>query len=761
MEAIERIRHRPSLNTRNIDGKTPKTLNAPRGALNPVITLKSEKNDCKDGPLRSADHPTKRRFPAKPSVHRQITKFVSPLHLFNRISPCLILTVILFIRTSKYTVLCQQPKPEDAVHEPLIISEPPTNVKLEECSGRSASIRWDPPLKTDVLRYDILGHLLGTPDGSLEKLGEALAPSTEFRTDLKPGSNYTFKVATINREEFISNPSEATEVCSTPGDTPEHNPLNVVGKGSDPSNMVITWDAVNREAWNGPGFHYKVEYKPKDQSEWQSHVIENPEETSYTVKDIPAFTAYDIKVTALNSHGVAKGPANVVTGFSGEDIPTAKPENVQLVEIINGSRARISWTPVADNDVKGQNAGYKIRSYTTLFDGTDNITEVKVPPRTDNAIIDILRPNTENIVKVAVFNNKFDGPESEEIVINTPEAVPGKPNKFKGLALGPDAIRLTWAKPKSPNGKIIGYRVMYAPEDEVGNALAPEVEAGPIRDLTQQEVFLIGLNPDTKYKSTIRAATSAGYGEPAIVVTKTTRPGAPDKPQFDVNIVDDGFNISQKETGNPGAFFYLIYRKEGGKWFSTPTAEHWKMIKNVSENTNYEIQMISINGNHSSVSEPQKFMVPLDRPPNTPFNVHLDRCDTKETKIVWDVKPVEKSPVTNFIIEHQEEGNDDWKELEGKHPASAEEFVITDLPEGRHRFRVISANRKGRSNPSDPTPICEITKQAQTGPGEGGHVKDVSKTGIKSGTNSVNVHCTAVLLACSIASLSAIRNYVL
>lgn len=64
---------------------------------------------------------------------------------------------------------------------------------------------------------------------------------------MSPWANYTFRVIAWNKIGQ-SQPSSHSKVCSTQPDVPYKNPDNVEGKGTDPSNMVISW-TVRTAAW--------------------------------------------------------------------------------------------------------------------------------------------------------------------------------------------------------------------------------------------------------------------------------------------------------------------------------------------------------------------------------------------------------------------------------------------------------------------------------------------------------------------------------
>lgn len=67
-----------------------------------------------------------------------------------------------------------------------------------------------------------------------------------LQVSMSPWANYTFRMIARNKIG-PSEPSAHSEVCETPEDVPHKNPDNVVGKGTEKDNLVISWTVSYKE----------------------------------------------------------------------------------------------------------------------------------------------------------------------------------------------------------------------------------------------------------------------------------------------------------------------------------------------------------------------------------------------------------------------------------------------------------------------------------------------------------------------------------
>lgn len=89
---------------------------------------------------------------------------------------------------------------------------------------------------------------------------------------LTPWSTYEFRVSAWN-ELGISEPSSPSPRQSTPATHPYKAPSKVGGGGGKKGDLTITWTPLRLDEQNGPGIHYKIFFKQKDQDAEYQHLL--------------------------------------------------------------------------------------------------------------------------------------------------------------------------------------------------------------------------------------------------------------------------------------------------------------------------------------------------------------------------------------------------------------------------------------------------------------------------------------------------------
>uniref|UniRef100_A0A8B9W3P2 Neuronal cell adhesion molecule n=1 Tax=Anas zonorhyncha TaxID=75864 RepID=A0A8B9W3P2_9AVES len=353
---------------------------------------------------------------------------------------------------------------------------PPFDLELTGQLERSIELSWIPgdennsPITSFVIEYEDGLHEPGVWHYQTEVPGS----QTTVQLKLSPYVNYSFRVIAVN-EIGRSQPSEPSEQYLTKSANPDENPSNVQGIGSEPDNLVITWEVKipmnDGFQSNGPGLQYKVSWRQKDvDDEWTSVVVANV--SKYIVSGTPTFVPYEIKVQALNDLGYAPEPSEVI-GHSGEDLPMVAPGNVQ-VHVINSTLAKVHWDPVPLKSVRGHLQGYKVYYWKvqSLSRRSKRHIEKKILTFRGNKTFGMLpglEPYSSYKLNVRVVNGKGEGPASPDKVFKTPEGVPSSPSFLKITNPTLDSLTLEWGSPTHPNGILISYILKFQPSKLIMN----------------------------------------------------------------------------------------------------------------------------------------------------------------------------------------------------------------------------------------------------------------------------------------------------
>ncbi|XP_057638670.1 neuronal cell adhesion molecule isoform X17 [Chionomys nivalis] len=399
-----------------------------------------------------------------------------------------------------------------AVLRVVDVPNPPFDLELTNQFDKSVQLTWTPgddnnsPITKFIIEYEDAMHEAGVWHHQAEVSGT----QTTAQLKLSPYVNYSFRVMAENNIGR-SVPSEASEQYLTKAAEPDQNPTTVEGLGTEPDNLVITWEPLNGFESNGPGLQYKVSWRQKDgDDEWTSVVVANV--SKYIVSGTPTFVPYLIKVQALNDVGFAPEPA-VVMGHSGEDLPMVAPGNVR-VNVVNSTLAEVHWDPVPLKSVRGHLQGYRIYYWKVQSSSKRNRRHIEKKILTfqgskTHGMLPGLQPYSHYFLNVRVVNGKGEGPASSDRGFHTPEGVPSAPSSLKIVNPTLDSLTLEWDPPSHPNGVLTEYTLKYQPINSTH-------ELGPLVDLkipaNKTRWTLKNLNFSTRYKFYFYAQTSVGSG---------------------------------------------------------------------------------------------------------------------------------------------------------------------------------------------------------------------------------------------------------
>ncbi|XP_039276536.1 neuroglian isoform X2 [Nilaparvata lugens] len=486
------------------------------------------------------------------------------------------------------------------------------------CNKLDASIQWEPEgdNRSPILRYSIQYNTSFTPDTWELASDSVPATDTTYTVPMSPWANYTFRVTAFNKIGE-SLPSSHSSVCTTQEDVPHKNPDNVEGKGTEPTNLVITWTPMPMIEHNAPKFMYRVYWKKDIPGQaWQTDDIINWKQAQYAINNQETFQQYKIKVVALNAKGESNVTPKEVVGWSGEDVPLQPPTNFTLVQVATSSSALLNWNPVPPETVRGHFKGYKIQTWTDK-DGEEGMKEIYVKGDTTRSLVSKFMPHSKNYARVLVYNSQYNGPPSDILSFDTPEGVPGTVQSLEAVPMGSSALYLVWKKPEQPNGILTGYKIYY--QTVKGTKVGILNERNPaISDPRQTRAKLAGLESGTKYRIHIKATTQAGEGEGYFIEqrTRASQSAPPDIPRFTwARLPSDNGYAKIKVVwqpnleGKPGSHFFVKYKLKDETMYSESANtldEDYTIIRSLKPGETYEFRVVAVDGEYMTESEPEE-----------------------------------------------------------------------------------------------------------------------------------------------------------
>uniref|UniRef100_A0A4W6FUJ0 protein-tyrosine-phosphatase n=1 Tax=Lates calcarifer TaxID=8187 RepID=A0A4W6FUJ0_LATCA len=430
------------------------------------------------------------------------------------------------------------------------VPDAPENLVLSEHKSKSVKLKWIPGDDHNSSTTDFIIEYEESQwePGNWKELHRVPGNHNSAVLKLHGHVDYRFRVSGVN-SVGRGPPSEPTERYKTPAAAPDKNPENIKIEGHLPHEMDINWEPLLPIEHNGPGLEYKVSYRRQDILEdWREHMVKRH---SFVVKNTPTFVPYEIKIQAKNNQGWGPEP-KIVTGYSGEDFPSAAPDDV-AVEVMNSSVVKVSWARVHKDKLHGHLGGYRVhwwrlRSLVDSKKSHGDKQTLTFPGDRNHATVPGLTPFSEYSLIVMTFNRRGNGPGSHPVNFKTPEGVPEKNPIFRVTDVQKHTVSLAWSQPLEPNGILTGYLLEY-------QLINDTEDVGPLQtvDISNPDTtkwILRDLEPVSKYKFYLRSCTTVGCG-PVVSEECTTTLETSDRISCLILILDQ---FHQQCTLPPSAF---------------------------------------------------------------------------------------------------------------------------------------------------------------------------------------------------------------
>lgn len=450
--------------------------------------------------------------------------------------------------------------------------DPPVSLQIRDAKRRVVNLHWTPgdDHNSAVLEYVIEFEDQGLPEIVWEELKRVGGNKKHASLRLWPFMSYRFRVTAVN-DVGKSDPSRPSDIHNITAEAPDRNPEDVRSESTDPDTLVIAWEEMDKRDFGGPDFKYRVMWRKVVGSgpDWHTdHTREPP----FLVSDIHNFSAFEIKVQAVNEIGDGPEPDPVI-GYSGEDAPLESPMNVGI-ELMNSTTIKVTWAAVKKETVRGHLLGYRIYLTRIRSRAHHRSRRAKDPSNTlvieagtsEEKLISDLRPFSHYEVAVTVFNSKGEGPLSEPRSFTTEEGVPGPPASLTLESPSESEMTLRWTPPDQPNGILLGYLLQYQQilENEDSPLQKKRIDGPDVTHYTLER-----LDHNSHYRFYLSGRTAAGDGEALQRDGATTLEGAPPA-NITLTAGEKFLNLSwltEKRQRNVGFYIHYLRKSgDGSKW---------------------------------------------------------------------------------------------------------------------------------------------------------------------------------------------------
>ncbi|KAM3183546.1 hypothetical protein ACTXT7_010130 [Hymenolepis weldensis] len=406
----------------------------------------------------------------------------------------------------------------------ISIPDPVTFVQnSSQTTATSVSFSWVPPAhdgNKEILRYWIRYY---QADSAASESNSAQAKSSnlmEFRPHhrqatligLRPYTKYNIAIKAENEVGFslenslVLTTQEANLTNLFIFKEPEGpvQQLNASGTASD--TIYVAWQKPKLELRNGNVDRYSVCHQRVNESRlvgssqadlarlpWPRQDLPVTEDSSITsgssqvfcslhrqqdteITGLPKFTAYAIRVIAINSKG--QSPPAYVLARTLEDLPQAPPTNVTCSS--QQYSIAVAWDPPNFETVNGILTEYLVNYYKANDYGDETNSVIQVVQGQTTVTLAGLLANTRYVIQVAASNRKGRGPLSPKKTCVTTEAPPEAPENVKALPVNGSCVMVSWSHPSRPQGLTRRYCIAVYRQENLYRSSGIPMSSGSI-----------------------------------------------------------------------------------------------------------------------------------------------------------------------------------------------------------------------------------------------------------------------------------------
>ncbi|XP_066294310.1 tenascin-X-like isoform X3 [Branchiostoma lanceolatum] len=524
----------------------------------------------------------------------------------------------------------------------------PLSVTAEGQAPDTITVTWQTPTETngDLRGYYIYYQVVGSTEESQAEAGPD--ETTYSISGLRPATEYLITLTAYTEGGESERSGEV--LVSTLSGAPS-TPLGVTGEGQAPDAIRVTWQAPTDI--NGDLLGYYIYYSVFE-SEEMLKAEAGPADTTYLIGGLRPATEYEIYLTAYTVGGESEhSQSTFVRTLAG--VPGA-PASIRASSL--GSEAiEVFWQPPPQSN--GEILGYRLQ-YQIV--GEESVSTQEVERYETFYLLRGLRPVTEYYIWLVAFTAAGEGERSEQVTVQTAEGVPGAPRDVQGQAVDPTTITVDWQPPLEINGVLLGYKVIYMPENA---AEFSAVELGP----AELSTMLLDLEPDTTYSIVVLAFTAAGDGDESEEILVGTMQGVPGPPT-DLSAVErtsDSVKLSwQAPEGDIEGYrvFYSLAGSDTEETVDTRSPDASWSLSGLQSFGEYSISVLAYNSAGDGERSETITVQTEEGVPGAPEDVQGIAQGSNALRVTWQPPTDRNGVIQGYKVYYARMGTEDYIEID-------------------------------------------------------------------------------------------------
>uniref|UniRef100_A0A4W3IS38 Protein tyrosine phosphatase receptor type Q n=1 Tax=Callorhinchus milii TaxID=7868 RepID=A0A4W3IS38_CALMI len=366
------------------------------------------------------------------------------------------------------------------------------NITSQNISSTSVTISWLPPLQPNGKVFYHIFWDVGVLESHSQKFSK-ITTDTSIRIEgLQMSTDYMISVTPATSRGYSENTTTILHIRTDV--VPETSPANLTYRNLSTTAIQLSWNPISE--MNDAILSYTIELNGPSGTNFST-----TSRTSLTLTNLLPFTHYNVSVSANTSKGL--GPSSSLTVLTEESVPSAPPQNLEIVNS-SADSVLVRWKPSPKPNGLVQFYSFKIiesRNQSTFF------KVLLISFLLHEAYLTGFELPGEYYISVSAFTKVGNGNQFSNIVIfrtNNSETV----QNLHCYASSWQSVTIQWDPPLQPNGNITHYILIFENHNQT---VAPSYRAYTFTDL----------QANTSYQFSVVTATSVGEGKGTNCIVST------------------------------------------------------------------------------------------------------------------------------------------------------------------------------------------------------------------------------------------------